>query len=97
MRSVYIIAYDIACPKRYRKIYKSMCGHGDSLQYSIFRCELTDMELQSLKDQLWPVLNLREDRVMIVNLGPIEGRGDECIEFWGDPRTTPASRTATIV
>lgn len=97
MRNVFIIAYDISCPKRYRKIYKHMCGHGDSLQYSVFRCELSDMELQSLKDTLWPELNLSEDRVMIIDLGPSEGRGDECIAFWGDPRVTPAPRTATII
>jgi CRISPR-associated protein Cas2 len=97
MRSVYLIAYDISCPKRYRKIYKAMCGHGDPLELSVFRCELTEMELQHLKDLLWPVLNLVEDRVMIVDLGPIEGRGDECIEFWGNPLVVPAARSATIV
>lgn len=97
MRNVYLIAYDIACPKRYRHIYKAMCGRGDSMQYSVFRCELTAMELQELKEQLWPTLNLREDRVMIVDLGPIAGRGDQCIEFWGNPRTIIPTRTATII
>lgn len=97
MRDVYLIAYDISCPKRYRKIYKFMCGHGDALQYSVFRCELTDMELQHLKNLIWPVLNLDEDRVMIVDLGPIDGRGDECIEFWGQPIVPPTSRSATIL
>lgn len=97
MRHVHLIAYDIACPKRYRKIYKAMKGHGDPLQYSVFRCELTDMELECLKMTLWPILNLSKDRVMIVDLGPIDGRGDECIEFWGEPRTVTADRTAVIV
>lgn len=97
MRSVYLIAYDIVCPKRYRKIYKAMCGHGDAVQYSVFRCELSDMELQSLKDKLWPVMNLHQDRVMIVDLGPTEGRGDECVEFWGEPRSLIPDRAATIV
>lgn len=97
MRNVYVIAYDIGCQKRYRRVHKAMCGHGDPMQYSVFRCELTDMELQRLKDLLWPVLNLAEDRVMIVDLGPIEGRGDQCIEFWGEPCVTPTTRTATIV
>lgn len=97
MRNVHLIAYDISSPKRYRQIHKAMCGHGDPVQYSVFRCELTDMELQRLKDQLWPKLNLTEDRVMIVDLGPIEGRGDKCIEFWGNPLTFPTQRTATII
>ncbi|MCA9088032.1 MAG: CRISPR-associated endonuclease Cas2 [Planctomycetaceae bacterium] len=97
MRSVYLIAYDITCPKRYRQIYKAMCGRGDSMQYSIFRCELTVVELHDLKEQLWPTLNLMEDRVMIVDLGPIEGRGDQCIEFWGNPRNMIPDRIATII
>jgi len=97
MRYVYIIAYDIMCPKRYRKIYPVMCGYGDPLQYSVFRCELTDEELQTLKDLLWPEMNLVEDRVMIVDLGPTEGRGDQCIEFWGNPKVIPTDRSATII
>ena len=97
MRNVHLIAYDICDPKRYRQVYKAMCGHGDPLQYSVFRCELSELELQKLKEKLWPILNLAEDRVMIVDLGPAEGRGDECVEFWGAPRVEPTVRTATIV
>jgi CRISPR-associated protein Cas2 len=97
MRNVHLIAYDIACPKRYRQVYKAMRGHGEPLQYSVFRCELSDVELHKLKEQLWPVLNLSEDRVMIVDLGPIDGRGDECIEFWGNPKSTVPDRSAMII
>ncbi|RLS53118.1 MAG: CRISPR-associated endonuclease Cas2 [Planctomycetota bacterium] len=97
MRHVFIIAYDISDPKRYRQLYKSMKGAGDSLQYSVFRCELSAVELQELKMKVWPVLNLEEDRVMIVNLGLVEGRGDECIEFWGNPRSEPPDRNAVIL
>jgi len=97
MRNVHLIAYDICDPKRYRQVYKIICGHGDALQYSVFRCELSPMELQKLKDVLWPILNLAEDRVMIVDLGPTKGRGDDCIEYWGDPRATPTDHAAIIV
>jgi len=97
MRNVHLIAYDIGDQKRYRQIHKVMCGHGDPLQYSVFRCELSEVELQTLKGTLWPLLNLAEDRVMIVNLGPTDGRGDECIEYWGSPRVTPANHSATII
>ena len=97
MRSVHIISYDIADSKRLRKVYKTMRGHGDPLQYSVFRCELSDTELQKLKDTLWPILNLSEDRVMIVDLGPAAGRGDECVEFWGNSRVEPPDRSATVV
>ncbi len=97
MRNVHLIAYDICDAKRYRQVYKAMCGHGDPTQYSVFRCELSAMELQKLKDTLWPILNLAEDRIMIVDLGPSNGRGDDCIEYWGEPRVTPTDHTATII
>lgn len=97
MRSVHIISYDIADAKRLRRVYKTMRGHGDPLQYSVFRCELSETELQKLKEVLWPILNLAEDRVMIVDLGPAAGRGDECVEFWGNPRVEPPDRSATVV
>lgn len=97
MRHVYLIAYDITEPKRYRKVYKAMRGHGDPVQYSVFRCELSDLELHGLKEHLWPILNLSEDRVMIAALGPINGRGDNCLEYWGNPREQPRVRAANIV
>lgn len=97
MRNIHLIAYDIADPKRLRLVHKTMCGHGDPLQYSVFRCALSDLELQKLKEVLWPILNLAEDRVMIVDLGPADGRGNECVEFWGAPRVEPSDRGALIV
>lgn len=97
MRSVYLIAYDVCDPKRLRKAYTLMCGAGDPVQFSVFRCELSDVEKQRLKESLWEVLNLADDRVILVNLGPVEGRGDECIEYWGNPLTAKSDRAAVVV
>ncbi len=97
MRGVYLVCYDVADPKRLRKVHKTMKGFGDPVQLSVFRCELTREELQQLQEALWPSLNLAADRVMIVSLGPIDGRGDECIEFWGTPLILVRERAATIV
>ena len=97
MRSVYLIAYDICDPKRWRQIYRIMCGAGDPVQYSVFRCELSDVELHQVQAALWKELNLSEDRVMLVDLGPTDGRGDDCIEYWGTRRVEPPDRTATII
>ncbi|MEZ6066500.1 MAG: CRISPR-associated endonuclease Cas2 [Planctomycetaceae bacterium] len=96
MRSTYLITYDICQPKRYRKVHQAMCGHGDRLQFSVFRCQLSEIELQQLKEKLWPLLNLSEDRIMVADLGPIEGRGGECLEFWGQP-LSPAPRRGAVV
>lgn len=97
MRNVYLVSYDVADAKRLRKAYQLLLGYGDSVQYSVFYCELTPMERQQLKAELWNILEFDEDRVMLVDLGPIGGRGDDCMEFWGSPRSIPSQRGPTIV
>lgn len=97
MRQVYLVAYDVCDPKRLRRVYRLMCGSGDPLQYSVFRCELSALEKQTLKESLWQVLNLAEDRVIIIDLGPVTGRGDTCIETWGHSLSDPPDRTAIVV
>lgn len=97
MKTVYLISYDVADARRLRQTYRKLCGFGVALQYSVFRCELSSLQLLSLKEGLWSILNLVEDRVMVVNLGPAGARGDECVEFWGQPRTELPQRTATII
>lgn len=97
MRNVYLVCYDVADDKRLRKTYKKMRGFGDPLQYSVFRCELSPTEKQQLKEALWDILNWNQDRVMLLDLGPAGARGDQCVEFWGEPRVTPPDRAAVIV
>ncbi len=97
MRSVYLVCYDVSDDKRLRRTHKKMCGFGDPVQYSVFRCELSPTERQLMKEALWSILNWDHDRVMLVVLGPAGARGDQCIEFWGQPRVELPSRTAVIV
>ncbi|QGJ70645.1 CRISPR-associated endoribonuclease Cas2 [Planctomycetales bacterium 10988] len=97
MPKIYLVCYDVSDPKRLRKIYRTMKGFGDPLQYSIFRCELSARQRQAMRQMLWEILNFAEDRVMIVDLGPTEGRGNQCLEMWGEPRTEPTTRRAVVV
>ena len=89
MRKVFLICYDVADPKRLRQVHKILRGAGDSMQYSVFRCELTAEEKQDLLADLWDVINPGQDRVLFANLGPVETRGVECLEYWGEPREQP--------
>jgi len=97
MRNVYLVCYDVADAKRLRRTYKKMRGFGDAVQYSVFRCELSLTEKQQLKEQLWEILNWDQDRVMLLDLGPAGARGDDCVEFWGQPRELVEDRSAVIV
>jgi len=97
MKTVYLVSYDVADNKRLRLTYRKLCGFGTPLQYSVFRCELAPMQMLALKEALWSILNFAEDRVMLVNLGPAGARGDDCVEFWGEPRLEIPKRTAIVV
>jgi len=97
MRHVYLVCYDVCDAKRLRRTHKKMCGFGNPVQYSIFRCELSPTERQLMKEALWEILIWDHDRVMLVNLGPTGARGDNSVEFWGQPATELPSRTAVIV
>ena len=97
MRNVFLVCYDVADEKRLRRCHKKMCGFGDGVQYSVFRCELSPTEKQLMKEALWEILNWDHDRMMVIDLGPAGARGDECVEFWGEPREEIASRTAVVI
>lgn len=75
VRNRYLVCYDVSDPERCQKTYKMMQGYGDHVQYSVFMCELNAIELTYLKRDLTDMLNLNEDRALIVDAGPIDGQG----------------------
>jgi len=98
VRNRFIVAYDVADPKRLRKTYKIMCAHGDPLQYSVFQCDLSASERMELIEKLTDMLNLKEDRILIVDVGPAEGRAKSTIEVIGKRLSwEPKDRNAVIV
>ena len=87
MRHAYIVSYDISDPKRLRATFQICRGYGDHLQLSVFRCELNRRERIELRDRLREVIHQREDQVLFVDLGPVEGRARRCIASLGRPYT----------
>jgi CRISPR-associated protein Cas2 len=87
MRMSYLVCYDISDDKRLRQVFKVMRGYGDHLQYSVFECQLTPMDLARCREQLSEIIHHDDDQVLFVNLGPAEGRGDRVITALGKPYT----------
>lgn len=96
MRQTYIVTYDVCNPKRLRKVYELMCGYGDHLQLSVFRCELDRTELTTLKAGLGKLIHHGEDQVMFVDVGPTDGRGSTSIHAIGKPYIF-AERSALVL
>ncbi len=83
MRQRYIVTYDIADPSRLRKVFKALKGYGEHLQLSVFRCDLTKMTLARMKAELNELIHAQDDQVLIIDVGPTEGRGEEVFESLG--------------
>lgn len=75
MRSEFLVCYDIAHPKRLRRVHRMMKDYGDWLQYSVFSCHLSATDHAELQRRLLEVIDQRRDQVMFVRLGP--SRRDE--------------------
>ncbi len=72
-RNRFVVCYDIRDEARLRKTYKTMLGYGDPLQYSVFLCELSRAERVLMETALRKVVSLREDSVIVIDLGPARG------------------------
>lgn len=68
-RHLFLVCYDIRDPARLRTVYKTMRGFGDHVQYSVFRCPLSEIQLARLRERLLQVIAPTEDQVIIVRLG----------------------------
>lgn len=97
MRHRYVVAYDVADPRRLKQVYKKMCGFGTWLQYSVFCCDLSDVELTLMKDAIGAIIHHAEDRLMIVDIGPTDGRAERAFEFLGNGRAPEPQTGAVIV
>lgn len=95
MKKTYLVAYDIANPERLRQVHRTVRAYGDRLQYSVYRCSLTEKGLVLLKAQLEEVMNLREDKTMFICLGPT-GANTVKIKTLGVPFTQEEAGTILL-
>jgi CRISPR-associated protein Cas2 len=93
-RTRYLLAYDIRESRRLRRVHQVAKSHGEPLQYSVFVCDLTRVELVALKQALLAQMDVSEDSVGIFDLGAPAGRGIECVEFMGISRPLPDTGAA---
>ncbi|NIQ05524.1 MAG: CRISPR-associated endonuclease Cas2 [Candidatus Korarchaeota archaeon] len=94
--NLYLVCYDISDPDRLRKVHTIMKGFGHSLQYSVFTCHLSKQGKTELIASLDKTINHQEDRIMIVNLGPVNDNTQERFTFLGC-RPSKRDRKAVII
>jgi len=80
---VYIVSYDISDQKRLYKVHKTMKGFGEPIHYSVFRCNLSDKDKIELIAILSEIIKHDEDRIMIIDIGFLDGYVDRRIDLIG--------------
>lgn len=82
-RNRYLVTYDIRDPRRLRKVHDVVIDFGERLQYSVYICDLTKVELIRLRSALREKMMLDVDSVSIFDLGPPTGRASIRVEHLG--------------
>jgi CRISPR-associated protein Cas2 len=67
---LFIVTYDIADQRRWRRVFKAMHGYGEWIQLSVFQCRLTRRRRAELETRLRELVKNGEDHVLLVDVGP---------------------------
>jgi len=90
----YLVAYDIAHPKRLRKVARVCEDFGLRRQFSVFFCRLSAVDLVRLRSRLYDVIDLDSDQILFV---PLCHRCAGLIESIGRPIEPHDARDDVIV
>jgi CRISPR-associated protein Cas2 len=66
---LYIVTYDIADPKRWRRVFRLLEGFGEWLQLSVFQCRLSAQRHAELIALLDGIVHHDRDHVMLIDIG----------------------------
>lgn len=69
-RTLYLVCYDIAHPKRLAQVHKFLKGYKVGGQKSFFECWLTAGELKDVRRGLAERMHTQDDRAHIFQLDP---------------------------
>ena len=69
---LYVVAYDISDPKRWRRVFRLMHGYGEWLQLSVFQCRLSRRRHAEMIQLLDGIIHHKEDHVITMEVGPAE-------------------------
>lgn len=96
MRQRFLVTYDVCDPRPLRRVFKIMKGYGTHLQLSVFSCDLTEMTQVLMRAALAEEIDHSEDSVLLIDVGPSEGRGSTSFECLGRA-TKPPQKEPKII
>lgn len=94
-RRYYMVAYDISDDKRRTKVFHTLMGQGEHVQYSVFFCQLNPQELAVLRGTLSGLINAANDQVIFLDLGEITNPLERILDCIG-MRYNPKPRVQVV-
>ena len=67
---LYVVSYDIADARRWRRVFNVMNGYGEWLQLSVFQCRLSKKQHAELIALLVGLIHHENDHVLVLDIGP---------------------------
>ena len=92
---LYIVAYDISDPKRWRRVFKLMNGYGEWLQLSVFQCRMSRQRHAELVAMLEEIILNDHDYLIMLDLGPADSIKPRVVSL--GKTFQPITREAVIV
>lgn len=88
----HIISYDVRDDKRLRRVAQLLEGYGERLQYSVFRCRLSEREVERLRWELAKVMDKEDDLLLLGLCDACVARGIRHSRRSGWPKEPAAYR-----
>ncbi|MFZ1413778.1 MAG: CRISPR-associated endonuclease Cas2 [Defluviicoccus sp.] len=76
-----LVTYDIAHPRRWRRVFKLLHGYGEWLQLSVFQCRLSVRRQRDLAEELGRLIKADEDHVLIVDTEASNGAREAVVSL----------------
>lgn len=64
-RQWFLVAYDVREPRRLRRVAKCLQAYGVRVQYSLFRCRLSERDKERLRWELAELMEPEDDLLLI--------------------------------
>lgn len=90
----FLVCYDIADPKRLRKVATACEDFGRRKQYSIFLCRLSATDFVRLRNRLYDLIHSAEDQVLFI---PLCNKCESQMEALGRPTAPPGANDVVVV
>lgn len=90
---LYLVAYDVRCPRRWRRAFKLLGRHGARSQLSVFLVRAEARRIRRLAEELERVLDEGEDALLVA---PVDERAPSGLVRWGRTGAPPEPRVTII-